>query len=111
MEAYYSKIVEKINNVKDNRPIIVFFKGSRQLNQFCNSPVYQPFLKRTCNLTEEHDASTRDKRIIDAVNPGRITLMSGSFGRGTDFVIFDDNIKEKGGLHIIQAFLSLDESE
>jgi preprotein translocase subunit SecA len=37
--------------------------------------------------------------------------MSSSFGRGTDFVIRNDKIKEKGGLHIIQAFLSLDESE
>jgi preprotein translocase subunit SecA len=37
--------------------------------------------------------------------------MSSAFGRGTDFVIRNDDIKEKGGLHIIHAFLSLDESE
>ena len=37
--------------------------------------------------------------------------MSSAFGRGTDFVIRNDAINEKGGLHVIQAFLSLDESE
>jgi preprotein translocase subunit SecA len=36
--------------------------------------------------------------------------MTNSFGRGTDFILLDENIKQKGGLHIIQAFLSLDES-
>ena len=37
--------------------------------------------------------------------------MSSAFGRGTDFVLRNDKIKEKGGLHVIHAFLSLDESE
>jgi preprotein translocase subunit SecA len=72
---------------------------------------YQPFLKRTYNLTEEHDASVRGSRIFDAVEPGRITLMSSAYGRGTDIVVRNDEIKENGGLHIIHAFLSLDESE
>jgi hypothetical protein len=103
--------VEKINKVKDNRPIIIFFKGPRELNEFFNSKQYQPFLRRTSNLTEEHEAAVRDSRIVRAVNPGNITLMSSAFGRGTDFVLLDDEIKEKGGLHVIHAFLSLDESE
>ncbi len=37
--------------------------------------------------------------------------MTSSFGRGTDFVLFNKNIKDNGGLHIIQAFLTLDEAE
>jgi preprotein translocase subunit SecA len=53
----------------------------------------------------------RDSRIFNAVEPGKITLMSSAFGRGTDFVVRNNDIKEKGGLHIIHAFLSLDESE
>jgi preprotein translocase subunit SecA len=62
-------------------------------------------------LTEKHDAETRDSKIFQAVNPKSITLMSSSFGRGTDFAILNDKIKENGGLHVIHAFLSLDESE
>ena len=37
--------------------------------------------------------------------------MTNSFGRGTDFILLDQKIKDKGGLHVIQCFLSLDESE
>jgi hypothetical protein len=33
-EDYNKKIVEMINNVKDNRPIIIFFKGPCDLNEF-----------------------------------------------------------------------------
>jgi hypothetical protein len=108
---YNKKIVEMINKVNDDRPILIFFKGPRELNEFFNCAEYQPFLKRTYNLTEEHDASVRDARIINAVEPKKITLMSSAYGRGTDFVIRNDNIKEKGGLHVIHAFLSLEESE
>ncbi len=64
---YTQKIVEMINKIKDDRPIIIFFKGPRELNEFFSCPEYQLFLKRTYNLTEEHDASVRDSRIFNAV--------------------------------------------
>jgi preprotein translocase subunit SecA len=43
--------------------------------------------------------------------PEKITIMTESFSRGTDFKIFDKRIDEKGGLHIIQTFISTDLSE
>jgi len=43
-----------------------------------------------------------------ATQAGKITLMTKSFGRGTDFQIFDPKVNEKGGVHIIQTFLSID---
>lgn len=67
-------------------------------------------MRRTSNLTEEHEPSVRDSRIVRAVNADTITLMTNSFGRGTDFILLDQKIKESGGLHVIQAFLSLDDS-
>ena len=36
--------------------------------------------------------------------------MTGSFGRGTDFIILSNNIKTNGGLHVIQTFLTTDEA-
>lgn len=48
---------------------------------------------------------------MKAVNANSITLMTNSFGRGTDFILVDEDIKSRGGLHVIQAFLSHDESE
>jgi uncharacterized protein (DUF1330 family) len=89
-KLYYDTIVSKIKNIQDNRPIIVFFKTSRELNEFFNSPEYMPFLSRTSSLTEKHDAETRDSKIFQAADPKSITLMSSSFGRGTDFAILND---------------------
>ncbi len=99
--------MELINKVTDDRPIIIFFKGSRELNEFFSCPEYQPFLKRTYILTEEHDASVRDFSILKAVEPKSITLMTKIFGRGTEFVIRNNKLKDKGGLHVMQAFISL----
>jgi preprotein translocase subunit SecA len=40
--------------------------------------------------------------------PGKIiTLMSSSFGRGTDIVVVDKKIKAAGGLHVIEHFCPL----
>jgi hypothetical protein len=43
-------------------------------------------------LTEEHNATVRDARITKATNSDKITLMTNSFGRGTDFILFDKKI-------------------
>ena len=37
--------------------------------------------------------------------------MTDSFGRGTDFIVLNKDINQRGGVHVIQTFLSLDESE
>jgi len=37
--------------------------------------------------------------------------MTNSFGRGTDFILFDKSVSKLGGLHVIQTFLSIDASE
>ena len=37
--------------------------------------------------------------------------MTPAFGRGTDFFIFDKNVAENGGVHVIQCFLSQEKSE
>ena len=34
--------------------------------------------------------------------------MTNSFGRGTDFKIWDKDVIELGGMHVIQTFISLD---
>lgn len=46
-----------------------------------------------------------------ATHPDKISLMTKSFGRGTDFQVYDDSIKKNGGVHIIQTFLSQEEAE
>ena len=37
--------------------------------------------------------------------------MTKTFGRGIDFIVDDKEVKEAGGLHVIQTFISDEESE
>jgi len=40
-----------------------------------------------------------------------ISFMTKAFGRGTDFKVYDQEIKDGGGIHILQLFMSEEESE
>lgn len=101
-----------MKSITNSRPIIIFFKKSTDLYEFFNSPVYNTqFKDKTQILTEEHAAEKRERVILNAANPNAITLMTRSFGRGTDFQVCDKSIKENGGVHIIHTFLSEDEAE
>lgn len=62
-------------------------------------------------VSEKNDPGAVKDRIVQATRPGNITLLSKAFGRGTDFVISDRRVKEAGGLHVIQTFVSEEESE
>eukprot|EP01041_Mallomonas_annulata_P002329 gene2329-4529_t len=46
-----------------------------------------------------------------AVTAGSITLLTRIFGRGTDFICYDDNLIQNGGVHVIQTFVSIQLSE
>lgn len=72
---------------------------------------YQNLRNATSVLNETHSADDRDNKIKKAANKNNITLMTNSFGRGTDFVLFDPSVSKLGGLHVIQTFLSPDASE
>jgi preprotein translocase subunit SecA len=37
---------------------------------------------------------------------GRITLTTSEFARGTDFMVYDSEINDNGGMHVIQAYVS-----
>jgi hypothetical protein len=45
------------------------------------------------------------------VTAGRITLLTRAFGRGTDFICYDDRLQQNGGIHVIQTFFSFIKSE
>lgn len=48
----------------------------------------------------------RNPLINYAGTKNRITLISSAFSRGTDFVVYDSDINEKGGMHVIQTYVS-----
>lgn len=40
-----------------------------------------------------------------------MTLLTKAFGRGIDFVVVEKAVKDAGGVHVIQTFISAEESE
>jgi len=69
------------------------------------------FKNKTLIVTEEVTAVNKENIIRQATSPGSITLLSKEFGRGTDFIIYDDRVNDAGGVHVIQTFLSEELSE
>jgi len=62
-------------------------------------------------ITEKIDKNERDLLIKQASTEGRITLLTRSFGRGTDFVCRNPAVIARGGVHVIQTFFSKELSE
>jgi preprotein translocase subunit SecA len=42
---------------------------------------------------------------------GRVTLLTAHFSRGTDFILEDKRLIDAGGFHVIQTYVSKDESD
>lgn len=62
---------------------------------------------------ESKDLSVVDKDFVikKAPTASQVTLCTAAFGRGTDFFCKDNVVENNGGVHIIQTFLSEEESE
>ena len=62
-------------------------------------------------MTEKANDKEKESKVTLASKKGQITLMTRSFGRGTDFICRDENLRKAGGIHVIQTFLSAEKSE
>ena len=115
-EEYFNSIAEEIDRVKkteegNKRPIIIVFENLRTLKDFYDFEGFKKFKSNSDCLTEETNESKIKKIIDEATKSGNITLMTKSFGRGTDFVIRDEILIKSGGVHVIQSFYSTSKSE
>ncbi|KAL3941494.1 MAG: hypothetical protein SGBAC_004163 [Bacillariaceae sp.] len=109
---YHSKICEEIKRVtKAKRAVIVFFKDSRAVENFTSSPFYHDLGRKKKVLSETMIPSEKEFVIIKAATSQQITICSAVFGRGTDFFCKDDIVSTNGGVHVIQAFFSEQQSE
>lgn len=109
---YFQKICEEIQAAtQKKRAAIVFFKDSTRLEEFKCSPFFLKLGRQRTTLSEDMEASDKEFVINKAATSGQITLCPAVFGRGTDFFCKDDRVQEGGGVHIIQAFLSMEPSE
>lgn len=96
--------------IKQKRAIIVFFENERSLDDFRRSPFYTK-LPTPEVLLEKLTFDEKTHIIKKAGNTGQITLAVAPFGRGSDFVSYDDKLQENGGVHVLQTFPSSDSSE
>jgi uncharacterized protein YegL len=99
------------------RTILVVFKDHETLTGFNvflqNRPIHlrgaEPCVPGV--LTDDISFCKRDASIKAAMFEGGVTLMTRSYGRGTDFICSSKVIDDRGGVHIIQTFLPLMISE
>ena len=96
--------------VSAKRAVIAFFENSTKLRDFLDSSHCRG-LADVNVLQETLDERERDRVIRKAATSSQVTLATAVFGRGTDFFCHDPELKEAGGVHVIQTFLSLDKAE
>jgi hypothetical protein len=96
---------------KVQRAVMVFFKAKKIMFEFIESP-FMKALKEECQMvSEEASKDEREGLFLKATESGAITLMIREFGRGTDFKCYDQQMLQVGGVHVIQAFFSVDTAE
>eukprot|EP00048_Salpingoeca_helianthica_P005522 m.88664 g.88664 ORF g.88664 m.88664 type:complete len:671 (+) comp13632_c0_seq2:4786-6798(+) len=92
------------------RPIIVVFDTERDLQQFRDLADFKAAFKdaRVNLMTELLSASHKASIVSQATTPNTVTLITRSFGRGTNFMCFD---RKLGGVHVLQTFFADDLAE
>lgn len=113
---YYKKVVTNIDdNLKSNdsrpRAVIVFFQNDKKLMEFFNSSEAAKYRDGCFILNEKVRNEEKENLVQRATYSRQVTFATREFGRGTDFICRDRKVEEAGGIHIIQTFLSEEESE
>jgi hypothetical protein len=93
------------------RPVLVFFETDALLMAFKNSSYMRDIRENVGAMNEGLSPAERAIMIGKAVQVGSVTLLTREFGRGIDFVPFDEKLIRSGGVHVLQTFVSLEISE
>jgi hypothetical protein len=109
--AFFADIIARIKDVRSqsNRPMLVILKDSSTLKSFAQH--FRRLLVIPCHwrppeiLNEETAERDRPRLIASATTEDTITLVTRSYGRGSDFVSFSRAVNDKGGVHVILTFL------
>ncbi|EDQ86076.1 uncharacterized protein MONBRDRAFT_33917 [Monosiga brevicollis MX1] len=93
------------------RAVIVFFQTTADLEAFRASPEFTAKLGgRPINIITVGSPDI-PHRIKQATRKDMVTLATAPFGRGSDFTVLNRDIEKNGGIHVIQAFLSVEVTE
>ena len=89
------------------RAVLVFFDSSQTLRG-----VQRKLNKPGALILDERVEPGRKQALIrQAVSQGKVSLLTRDYGRGTDFICHDKALLAKGGVHVIQTFVSDNVSE
>ena len=92
-------------------PVFVVFESIKELRSFYSLKEFLPLRSQAHVLTEEANNEERINLVNSSTLCANITLFTRSFGRGTDFIVYDEAVKHNGGVHVIQTFLSEEYAE
>jgi len=100
-----------IGNMEGKRAVIAFFEDKATIMRFYESEYFESFrADRSAKLLFEA-ADYIDSIIEGATVQGAITLATRSYGRGTDFRVFDTRMLACGGVHVLLTFYPKEISE
>jgi hypothetical protein len=90
------------------RAVLVFFEDERRMRAWVKSG-YADGIDNLSQVTSHTD--NIDHYVKQATRAGSVTLFTAVHGRGLDFVCHDKSVDAKGGVHVVQCFLSAQLSE
>jgi len=113
---FFHSIREEIRlKLNANRTTLIVFRTFDQLKRFHtymqNRPIPHDDYRLPEVLHDEMNHAQRDGVICRSMNRHAITLMTKSFGRGTDFKCHNKQIDAAGGVHVILTYLPQSMSE
>ncbi len=108
-EEWLSKIDSHANSkIASGRSVLIFFDTDIEIDKFKNK--FGNKYDRLHTLVENTEKQTKQKYINEAGITKTVTLATRGMGRGVDFKS-SVAVEKRGGLHVIQTFLSLDIKE
>ena len=93
------------------RAVLVFFDSAAKLKKFADCDEMKIMKSDIQIITESTPPIYKEQYIGNAVLSGKVTLLTKVFGRGVDFICYDDKLLSNGGVHVIQTFLLEELSE
>jgi tetratricopeptide (TPR) repeat protein len=111
-ERFYQEISLEVSKKQKRVACLVFFENEARMKSYAtyltsnNIQATNQFL-----VAGEVDKSDLDHYVQRAARMGNCTLFTKIHGRGLDFVCHDDQVDSNGGIHVVQTFLSEEESE
>ncbi|CAF4020109.1 unnamed protein product [Rotaria sp. Silwood2] len=109
---YFMRIRGEIDAICNaQRAIFVFFELEEKLMSFYNSSELSSIKQNVQIITEKVSTKERELCIKRAATGGKATLLTRTFGRGTDFICRNRQVLANGGIHVLQTFFSEELSE